>query len=148
MSKLLEYKGYFASINTSIEDECLYGKVEFIKDSIVFGADGFKELEQRFHDEVDDYVEFCAEVGKEPEKTLTGSFNVRVGHELHKKCLLRAKQDDVTMNEIVKSAISQYVNQTEIHNHNHKHVHMTEVNADDVLVQPITVGSPKLWAVQ
>ncbi len=137
MSKLLEYKGYLASINVSVDDKCMYGKVEFIKDSIVFGADNFVELEQQFHDEIDDYIAFCAEVGKEPEKTLTGSFNVRIGSESHKKCLIRAKQDDVTMNDVIKTAICQYVNQNEAHNHNHVSVNIhKEAIRDDSVLDP------------
>ena len=75
-NKLLEYKGYFASINVSIEDECVFSKVEFINDSIVFGADTIPELKATFESEVDEYLAFCAEVGKEPDKTMTGSFNL------------------------------------------------------------------------
>ncbi|MFT5758572.1 MAG: putative HicB family RNase H-like nuclease [Alteromonadaceae bacterium] len=138
MKKLLEYKGYLASVSTSIEDECLYGKIEFIKDSIVFGADSVKELKQQFHVEVDDYIEFCAEVGKEPNKTFTGSFNVRIGAELHKKCLIRSKQDDVTMNEVIKSAVCQYVNQNEVHNHNHNHNHVQDGYYGDDFVREVT----------
>jgi predicted HicB family RNase H-like nuclease len=136
MNKLLEYKGYLASINVSVDDKCIYGKVEFIKDSIVFGADNFVELEQQFHDEIDDYIELCADVGKEPEKTLTGSFNVRIGSDLHKKCLIRAKQDDVAMNEVIKIAVCQYVNQSEVHNHNHVNVNIhKETVHEDVYLQ-------------
>jgi predicted HicB family RNase H-like nuclease len=117
-SKLLEYKGYYASINVSVEDECMFGKVEFINDSIVFGADTIPGLKATFEAEVDDYLEFCMEVGKAPDKTMTGSFNVRIGENLHKKAIMRSKSDGVTLNDVIKKSVEQYVNTSpEIHNH-------------------------------
>jgi predicted HicB family RNase H-like nuclease len=115
-NKLLEYKGYCASINVSVEDGCLFGKVEFINDSIVFGADTVAELKETFETEVDDYLQFCEEVGKEPDKTMTGSFNVRIGADLHKQAVMRAKIDNVALNEVIKKSVEQYINSTtEIH---------------------------------
>jgi len=146
-NKLLEYKGYFASINVSIEDECVFGKVEFINDSIVFGADTIPELKATFESEVDEYLAFCAEVGKEPDKTMTGTFNVRVGEELHKQALIRAKTDKVSLNEIVKKAIDQYVNSpTEIHNHVSLSVHKHEGSEPVVTTQPFNTSSAFKWS--
>ena len=36
------------------------------------------------------YLEFCAETGKQPEKPFKGSFNVRIGADLHRKATLAA----------------------------------------------------------
>ena len=44
-----------------------------------------QNVEKEFHEAVDDYLEFCKEVGKEPDKEYKGSFNVRISLELHKK---------------------------------------------------------------
>ncbi len=109
-NKLLEYKGYYVSINVSVEDECVFGKVEFINDSIVFGADTVTELKATFKAEIDDYLAFCAEVGKQPDKTITGSFNVRIGAELHKKSLIKAKQENIALNDVIKKSVEHYVN--------------------------------------
>ena len=108
--KMLKYKNYHASVNFSIEDECLYGKVEFINDSIVFGADTIPELKKAFEEQIDEYIEFCREIGKEPEKPCSGSFNVRVGEDLHRKALIKAKSEGVQLNVVVTKAIDLYVN--------------------------------------
>jgi len=126
-SKLLEYKGYYASINVSVEDECMFGKVEFINDSIV-----------------DDYLDFCAEVGKAPDKTMTGSFNVRIGEDLHKKALIRSKSDGVTLNDVIKKSVEQYVNlSAEIHNH--VNVSVQTIDKESVITQPFEFSPDTLW---
>ncbi|UUO25121.1 type II toxin-antitoxin system HicB family antitoxin [Colwellia sp. M166] len=143
-SKLLEYKGYYASINVSVEDECVFGKVEFINDSIVFGADTVAELKVTFKSEIEDYLEFCKEVGKDPDKTMTGSFNIRIGEELHKKALVRAKLDSVTLNEVIKKSVEQYVNSaTEIHNH--VNVNVQNVDNKSVTTQPFELSPSTAW---
>ena len=143
-SKLLEYKGYYASINVSVEDGCLFGKVEFINDSIVFGADTVAELKATFETEIEDYLAFCAEVGKAPDKTMTGSFNVRIGAVLHRQALIRAKADDVTLNEVMKKSVEQYVNSaTEIHNHVNVSVQSTDTKS--VTTQPYELSPYPAW---
>jgi predicted HicB family RNase H-like nuclease len=143
-NKLLEYKGYCASINVSVEDGCLFGKVEFINDSIVFGADTVPELQSTFEAEIEDYLDFCKEVGKNPDKTMTGSFNVRIGADLHKQAVTRAKTDDVALNEIIKKAVDQYVNSpSEIHNHVTVSVQSTDTKS--VTTQPYEISPYPAW---
>ena len=81
MSNVLAYKGYFAPVEFDAEQHVLTGMVAGIRDAIVFEGSTAEEVEQCFHDAVDDYLEFCAEKGKEPERAFKGSFNVRTGSE-------------------------------------------------------------------
>ena len=85
MSNVLAYKGYFAPVEFDAEQRVLTGMVAGIRDAIVFEGSTAEEVEQCFHDAVDDYLEFCAEKGKEPERAFKGSFNVRTGSELTSK---------------------------------------------------------------
>ena len=145
--QLLKYKEYYASIDISLEDGCLYGKVEFINDSIVFGASTIQELEDRFHTEVDEYLEFCAEIGKSPDKASTGTFNIRIGQQLHKKALIKSKQEGVSLNDVVKCAVEQYVNPTN-HVHNHVNVsieHKIEKTAVETTTQTFDLTPSKQW---
>ena len=77
MSNVLAYKGYFAPVEFDAEQHVLTGMVTGIRDAIIFEGSTAEEVEQCFHDAVDDYLEFCAEKGKEPERAFKGSFNVR-----------------------------------------------------------------------
>lgn len=39
MDKMLKYKGYFGSVETSLDDMVLHGKIECIADVITYEAD-------------------------------------------------------------------------------------------------------------
>ena len=68
MSNKLYYKGYTAKIYYSADDNLIFGKLEGIKDLVNFHSDNTGDIEHHFHDAVDDYLELCAEIDKEPEK--------------------------------------------------------------------------------
>jgi len=56
-----------------------------IEDLVTFEATTANELEENFHNSVDEYIQTCKELGREPQKTYKGVFNVRMDPELHKK---------------------------------------------------------------
>ena len=107
----LEYKGYHTKIEFDSEDFILRGKIEGINDLINFECDNLQDIEKEFHEAVDDYLEFCKEVGKEPDKEYKGTFNVRISPELHKKLAQVAFQNGDTLNASVEKAISEYVSE-------------------------------------
>ena len=57
MSGMLEYKGYFASVEYRDEDDVFHGRLEFIRDSVTFEGGDAKGLEAAFREAVDDYLE-------------------------------------------------------------------------------------------
>lgn len=109
MSNILKYKDYIATVNFAAEDEVFYGKIEGINDFVTFEGSSVDELKQSFEDSVDDYLETCKELGKKPNKTYKGSFNVRVSSSLHKRVVMLAKSQGVTLNEVVKTALERTV---------------------------------------
>lgn len=64
----LEYKGYRTIPKISILDEVYYGKIAAIKDLVTWQSDTVEGITKEFHSCVDDYLDFCKEIGKEPEK--------------------------------------------------------------------------------
>ena len=109
MKNLLEYKGYHAKIEFDSEDLVLRGKIEGIKDLVNFESTDISTVEEEFHAAVDDYLEFCKEVGKEPDKEYRGTFNIRISPDLHKKLAIVAMQNGDTLNASVEKAIVNYV---------------------------------------
>ena len=105
MSSLLTYKGYCAKPEYSHEDGILFGKIEGIADLVTFESESAAEIEKEFREAVDDYLETCRALGKEPEKTYKGSFNVRISPEMHKELADYAFRNDMTLNEAVGYAI-------------------------------------------
>lgn len=106
MNDILEYKNYLASVHFSAADDVFYGKVLAINDLISFEGASVKELKAAFEEAVEDYLETCAEIGKSPDKTYKGTFNVRVSSSLHKQAALFAAVHNITLNEFVKKALA------------------------------------------
>ena len=111
MNDILQYKSYYAAIHFSAVDEVFYGKILGINDLVSFEGSSVKELKKAFKDAVEDYIETCQEIGKSPDKTYKGSFNVRVSTELHKEASIFAAVNNITLNELVKTALKFTLNQ-------------------------------------
>ncbi|MFT3948580.1 MAG: type II toxin-antitoxin system HicB family antitoxin [Agriterribacter sp.] len=106
MNDILKYKDYLASVHFSMEDEIFYGKVLGIDDLINFEGSSIKELKKAFHEAVDDYISTCKSLGKKPNKTYKGTFNVRIPSELHREAAAFAAVNSLSLNDFVKSAIN------------------------------------------
>jgi predicted HicB family RNase H-like nuclease len=104
-----KYKGYIGSIMASAEDQCLYGKILFINDLITYEAETVADLKIAFEDAVEDYLETCKKLGKKPQQTCKGTLNVRIGPELHREAALFAEFDGVSLNEYIKKALVQQI---------------------------------------
>ena len=107
MSKMMEYQGYHAQIEYDAEDGIFVGKVFGLADSLNFHGTSVSELEEMFHQSVDNYLQMCAEIGKTPEKEFKGSFNIRISPELHKEISLHAAQEGITLNQYVLRALEE-----------------------------------------
>jgi len=105
MSNLLKYKNYSGSVEFCAEDAVFYGKVHGINDLITFEGESVNQLQSAFKESVNDSLDTCDKIGKEPEKTYRGSFNVRVPVEVHKEAALIAFQNKLSLNELVKIAL-------------------------------------------
>ncbi|HPC18875.1 MAG TPA: type II toxin-antitoxin system HicB family antitoxin [Kiritimatiellia bacterium] len=109
MKKYFEFKGYLGSLETSIEDKCLYGRIEFINDLVTYHGNTIEELEAAFKEAVDDYLATCTAQSKEPDRPFSGSFNIRIGSDLHKKVAIAAKQADRSLNDFIKQSLEQCI---------------------------------------
>lgn len=115
MSNLIKYKDYYGSVEYSAEDRVFHGKIEFINDLVTFEATTVNDLEKEFEYAVDDYIETCEELGREPQKAFKGLFNVRVKPELHKKAAIAAINKKISLNKFVENAISNEVSNPHCH---------------------------------
>ena len=105
----LHYRNYVGSVELSEEDGVFHGKVIGIKALISFEGDSVNAIISDFHKAVNEYLSFCVKNGKEPEKPFKGSFNVRIGSELHRKATIAASARGVSLNAFVEDAIRQTV---------------------------------------
>jgi predicted HicB family RNase H-like nuclease len=105
MSNILTYNNYSGSVDFSAEDNVFYGKIIGINDLVNFEGVSVAELKASFEEAVEDYLETCKKLKKEPEKTFKGSFNVRVPSELHREAFIIAQKNKITLNELVKKSL-------------------------------------------
>ena len=109
MSTLLEYKGYFGSVEYSDEDEVFHGRLEFIRDLVTYEGSDAKGLKSAFQEAVDDYLALCSSESREPDVPLKGSFNVRPGRDLHRRAMIHARRKGLTLNTVVSDALRRYL---------------------------------------
>lgn len=110
MNNIMKYKGYWAEISYSDEDECFCGKIEGLKNDLIsFEGETVKELKKDFKDAINNYLETCRELNKEPEKQCKGSLNVRLGVELHNKAKMKSIEQNISINELIKNAVVAYL---------------------------------------
>lgn len=109
----MQYKGFTGSVEVDFEDSLLFGKVLLINDLVNYEGQTPAELKAGFESAVDDYIEQCKANGKQPDKSLSGAFNVRVGPELHRLAFLRANQEGVALNNVVVKALQVYLQPAE-----------------------------------
>jgi len=128
---ILKFGDYFGSSEFSLEDECLYGKILFIEDTITYEAETVSELKFAFEAAVTDYVQVCSDVGKDPQKPFKGSFNVRIPKDMHRAAAIQAKQKGMSLNDLVKRAINNFIGSENIENHIHQHYYMAGSEAFD-----------------
>jgi len=105
MKDMMEYKGYYGSVHYSDEDRIFYGKIEFVRALVSYEGTDVKSLRKAFEEAVDDYILTFKRQGKEPEKVFKGSFNVRIGSQLHRAIALNALEKGITLNKYIVDVI-------------------------------------------
>jgi predicted HicB family RNase H-like nuclease len=102
----MSYKGYSARIDYDDEDGIFVGRIAGIRDGVGFHADSVAELREAFHEAVEDYLETCARIGKEPQKTYSGQVMFRVSPEVHRKAAVAAELAGKSLNQWAEEVLS------------------------------------------
>jgi predicted HicB family RNase H-like nuclease len=112
--EILNYKGYAGDVEIDSEANILHGRVIDIRDLITFEGNTVEEIKQAFKDSVEDYLEFCAEIGKEPEKPYSGKLPFRTSPDRHRLIHLAAtkmgKSINAWMDEVLTQEAKQIIN--------------------------------------
>lgn len=104
--KAMVYKGYAARIEFDGEDNIFFGKIAGIRDGVSFHADNVTDLIAAFHEAVDDYIDACAKIGKDPQKPYSGNLMLRVDPEVHSKVARAAELAGKSLNEWGQEVLS------------------------------------------
>lgn len=62
------YKGYGCTVKYDPKDRIWYGKIDDISDLVDFHTKKFTNIDKVARDAIDNYLDFCTRVGKEPER--------------------------------------------------------------------------------
>lgn len=115
---ILKHKDYEGTAELDMTRGVCRGKVLFIDDLVTYESAFPAELQKEFEAAVDDYLETCAMLGKEPLRPFRGLFNVRVTPAIHRSATLRAVADGVSLNDVVVRALDTFLNVRADVNHN------------------------------
>jgi len=107
----LKYKGYIGSVAYSEPDKVFFGKLEGIDALVNYEGESVAELTAAFHEAVDDYLALCEDIGQKPEKSSTGTFNVRISPATHRQIANRAMEAGISINAFVKKVLDEAVQQ-------------------------------------
>jgi len=89
---MMEYKGYLGRAEFDDEANIFHGQVINIRDVITFQGKSVDELHQAFKDSVEDYLDFCAERGEEPEQPFSGRLTIQLSPEQHRQIIMAAER--------------------------------------------------------
>lgn len=109
----MSYKGYDARIEYSEEDGCFVGHLAGIRDIVGFHADTVADLRAAFHEAVDNYLEACAKIGKEPQKPYSGRVMFRVSPDVHRRAALAADAAGKSLNQWAEEVLSRAAQEVE-----------------------------------
>jgi len=105
----MKYKGYQGTAEVNAERGVCWGKVLFLTDVVTYEAVSASDLRREFEEAVDDYLETCKELGREPCRPFSGVLQVRLRPELHRELAKCAAERGATINAIVAGAVDAYV---------------------------------------
>ena len=109
MENVLRYKDFVGTVEFNSDDKVFHGKLAFITDLVTFEGTSVTELESAFVEAVNDYLALCESVGKKPEKSFAGSFNIRMKPELHRQVAIASLEKGISLNQLVVEAVRKYV---------------------------------------
>lgn len=104
---IMQYKGYVGEFQFDAEDRLFHGRVAGILDVLSFRGRSVSELEKDFHQTIDEYLDFCRRMGKEPDQPLSGKFVVRLKPELHRQAVIAARAEGKSLNAWVAEKLAQ-----------------------------------------
>lgn len=106
MDKILEYKGYHTKILYDDESKTFFGKITDIDDLVTFESQSENEIVNEFQAAVDDYLEYCREVGKFPKKKYR---QISVTQEIYSRLSEKAVAIGIPLNLAIEQAFNKYL---------------------------------------
>lgn len=105
----MTYRGYMGVATVDEEAGLIRGRVLNTRDMITFHGRTVEEARRAFQDSVDDYLEFCAARGEEPDRPYSGSIAVRTKPRVHRALVALAKAKGLSLNKLADRVLTRAV---------------------------------------
>jgi predicted HicB family RNase H-like nuclease len=96
---MMKYKGYVARIEYDEEDRIFVGHLAGIKDIVGFHGTTVDELEDAFHESVDNYIAISEETGRPVQKPYSGKLMLRISPDVHAAVATAAEVHGKSINQ-------------------------------------------------
>lgn len=106
----MRYKNCIGEFEFDKDTNTYEGIVIGIRDIIHFSAKNKEDIEQAFHESVEDYIEFCKESGKRPEKSYSGKIPLRIDPKMHANLAVEAEYKGMSLNAFIISSLQEKKN--------------------------------------
>jgi predicted HicB family RNase H-like nuclease len=108
---MIEYKGYVGVFEFDEDLGQFHGYVVNTQDVISFYGSSVEELRAELKNSVEEYLAFCAEKGRDPEKPFSGNLSIRTRPDIHRRIAIQAARRRVSMNSFVESILEKAVSE-------------------------------------
>jgi predicted HicB family RNase H-like nuclease len=109
MAVIMTYKGYIGRVEFDEDENMLHGRIMNIRDVVTFLGRTVGEVRKALKDSVEDYLAFCAERKREPNRPYSGKLMLRIDPPLHAAVAAAAAQSEQSINEYVTSQLQHAV---------------------------------------
>ena len=103
---MIDYKGYTGVFELDPSIDAFHGRIVGLRDVVTFEGRSLDELRRAMAESVEDYLELCAEAGKDPERSYRGEFLVRTSPELHRAVAVEAESAGMSLNAWVEATLA------------------------------------------
>ena len=108
------YNGFNAKIE--FEDDTFVGTVLGVDDSLTFTGNTVDELKASFKQSIDNYIEICKKLDKDPHKQYSGTFNIRISSNVHRYLANEARTLGISLNAHISNILKNYSKHGAMHN--------------------------------
>ena len=109
---MMTHKGYAARIEYSDDDSCFVGHIAGIKDIVGFHGESVAELRGAFEEAVEDYLETCDALNRQPSKPFSGKLELSIPPDIHAGIAVAAETSGKSINQWAEDAFTNALDST------------------------------------
>ncbi len=102
----MTHEGYVALVDLDEDAGLFHGEVIHTHDVLTFQGRTPDELKTAFAETIADYIEWCEERGKPPERPYSGNFTLRLPPDLHRRVATAAARERKSVNAFIAEALA------------------------------------------